>query len=82
MILIGLISESSSTGRTEDDYSVEHQRTDIIAKSAQPNCKHKWVLFKDRTINNFRNGQEVQVGYVKFYECEHCKKMKREKVEL
>lgn len=54
----------------------------IIAKSGQPNCKHKWVLFKDRTINNFRNGQEVQVGYVKFYECEHCKKMKREKVEL
>ena len=54
----------------------------IIAKSAQPNCKHKWVLFKDRTINNFRNGQEVQVGYVKFYECEHCKKMRKEKVEL
>jgi hypothetical protein len=33
MILIGLISESSRTGRTEDDYSVEHQRTDIIAGS-------------------------------------------------
>jgi hypothetical protein len=54
----------------------------IIAKSAQPSCKHNWVLFKERTINNFRHGQEVQVGYVKFYECEHCKKMKREKVEL
>jgi len=54
----------------------------IIAKSAQPNCKHNWVLFKSATIDNFRRGQEVQVGYVKFYECEHCKKMKREKVEL
>jgi hypothetical protein len=54
----------------------------IIAKGAQPNCRHKWVLFKDTTINNFRRGQEVQVGYVKFYECEHCKKMKREKVEI
>jgi hypothetical protein len=54
----------------------------IIRKSLIPNCKHNWVLFKERTINNFRYGQEVQVGYVKFYECEHCKKMKREKVEL
>ena len=54
----------------------------ILTRIGQPNCKHKWVLFKDRTINNFRHGQEVQVGYVKFYECEHCKKMKREKVEL
>ena len=54
----------------------------IIRKSIQPGCKHKWVLFKDTTINNFRRGQEVQVGYVKFYECEHCKKMKREKIEI
>jgi hypothetical protein len=54
----------------------------IIAKSDTPNCKHKWVLFKDTTINSFRRGQEVQVGYVKFYECEYCKKMKREKVEI
>ena len=54
----------------------------IIATSEKLNCKHKWVLFKDTTINNFRYGKEVQIGYVKFYECEHCKKMKREKVEL
>jgi hypothetical protein len=54
----------------------------IISKGAQPNCKHKWVLFKDTTINTFRRDQEVQVGYVKFYECEHCKKMKKETVEL
>ena len=33
MILIGLTNESSRTGRTEDDYSVTHQRTDIIAGS-------------------------------------------------
>ena len=33
MILIGLISESSSTGSSENNYLVEHQRTDIIAGS-------------------------------------------------
>lgn len=54
----------------------------VLAKVKEPTCKHKWVLFKDTTINNFRNGKEVQVGYVKFYECEHCKKMKKEKVEI
>ena len=54
----------------------------IIATSEKPNCKHKWLLFKNTTINNFRYGKEVQVGYVKFYECEHCKKMKKETVEI
>ena len=53
----------------------------FIAKSGKK-CKHKWELIKSTTINTFRNGQEVQVGYVKFYECEHCKKMKREKIEI
>lgn len=33
MILIGLINESSSTGSGEDNYSVQHQRTDVIAGS-------------------------------------------------
>ena len=33
MILIGLKNESSSTGSGEDNYSVAHQRTDIIAGS-------------------------------------------------
>ena len=54
----------------------------VLAKVKEPKCKHKWVLFKYTTINNYSRGQDVQVGYVKFYECEHCKKMKREKVEL
>jgi hypothetical protein len=54
----------------------------LIRQAVNPQCKHNWVLFKNATINTFRNGQEVQVGYVKFYECEHCKKMKKEKIEL
>jgi hypothetical protein len=33
MILIGLINENSSTGSGEDNYSVTHQRTDVIAGS-------------------------------------------------
>lgn len=33
MILIGLKNESSSTGSGEDNYSVTHQRTEIIAGS-------------------------------------------------
>lgn len=54
----------------------------LIRQAVNSQCKHNWVLFKDTTINDFRHGQEVQVGYVKFYECEHCKKMKKEKIEL
>jgi hypothetical protein len=54
----------------------------LISQAVNSKCKHNWVLFKNSTINNFRNGQEVQVGYAKFYECENCKKMKKEKIEL
>jgi hypothetical protein len=54
----------------------------LVVKNQRPNCNHKWVLFKSTTIDSFRNGQEVQVGYVKFYECEHCKKMKKEEIRI
>lgn len=54
----------------------------IIGRIGKLGCKHNWVLFKSTTIDKFRNGQIVQVGYVKFYECEHCKKMRKETVEL
>jgi hypothetical protein len=54
----------------------------LIRQTVNSQCKHNWVLFKDAKIDTFRQGKQVQIGYVKFYECENCKKMKREKVEL
>ena len=55
----------------------------IIAKSGTPNCKHNWNLIDSGKITNYNfRGQEIVKGLIKFYECEHCKKMKREKVEL
>jgi len=46
-------------------------------------CNHKWLLFRSSTVDFVNSkGQEVQIGYVKFYECEHCKKMKKEEIRI
>jgi hypothetical protein len=55
----------------------------IIAKGMQSSCKHKWNLIESGQIMKYNvRGQEIVKGFIKFYECEHCKKMKREKAEL
>jgi hypothetical protein len=54
----------------------------IIAKTGQPKCKHNWLLFSKQDLLKLRHGKEYQVGYVKFYECEHCKKLKKEQIEI
>ena len=55
----------------------------IIVKSGQPNCKHKWVLLDEGNITNYNSrGEKIVKGFIKVYECEHCKKMRKEKVEL
>jgi hypothetical protein len=49
----------------------------FIAKTAMRNsCKHKWELLLEGTIGR----EKRTVGFVKVYECEHCKKMKTERV--
>lgn len=44
-------------------------------------CQHKWKLFHQTEIVNYnRYGKEIIVGFVKTYECEHCKKLKKEQL--
>ena len=54
----------------------------LIHQSIQSKCKHNWLLFSKQDLLKLRHGKEHQVGYVKFYECEHCKKLKKEQVEI
>ena len=55
----------------------------IIAKSAQPNCRHKWNLMDSGKITNYNSrGEKIVRGWIKVYECEHCKKMKKNEVTL
>ena len=52
----------------------------MIANRMKNKCNHKWELFKSNSI--LRGELERQVGWIKVYECEHCKKMKKEQVEI
>lgn len=52
----------------------------LIERHLISTCKHNWKLIKNGDIVNYdRRGQEIVVGFMKVYECEHCKKMKSEK---
>ena len=42
-------------------------------------CEHKWKLIKNHDIVN---REDSLVGFIKVYECEHCKKMKKEQISL
>jgi hypothetical protein len=55
----------------------------LIAKNQQPKCNHKWNLIESGNIvNRDRYGSRIVKGFIKVYECEHCKKMRKEQVEL
>jgi hypothetical protein len=54
----------------------------LIHQSIQPKCKHDWRLLENNKVFRFRGSEEHHTGYVKFYECEHCKKLKREQIEI
>lgn len=55
----------------------------IISNSLTPKCKHNWKLIKSGDIvkRDFY-GDETVRGWIKVYECSHCKKMKTNKVTL
>jgi hypothetical protein len=43
-------------------------------------CKHEYKLIKSGDITNFdRRGESITVGFLKLYECKHCKKLKTQK---
>jgi hypothetical protein len=52
----------------------------VLAKVKEPKCNHKWELIKSNSI--LRGELERHVGWINVYECEHCKKMKKEQVEI
>jgi hypothetical protein len=55
----------------------------LISKNQQPSCNHKWKLIESGNIfNKDRYGEKIIKGFVKVYECEHCKKMRKEQVEI
>lgn len=55
----------------------------VIAKNQLPNCKHKWNLLHSGNIINYNSrGEKIVKGWIKVYECEHCKKMKKNEVSL
>jgi hypothetical protein len=56
----------------------------LIGKNhLQPKCNHKWnIIESGNIINRDRYGNKVVKGFIKVYECEHCKKLKKEQVEL
>lgn len=55
----------------------------LIAKNTQPKCKHNWRLIESGNINNRnRYGEKIQIGFLKVYECDHCKKLKKEQIEI
>lgn len=45
-------------------------------------CNHKWELIQSGNIMHFHNGIKVITGFIKIYECEHCKKLKKQKVDI
>ena len=50
----------------------------IVKSNNVKSCQHKWVVFHETDVlGRDRFGQVVVKGFVKFYECEHCKKLKK-----
>lgn len=46
-------------------------------------CNHNWKLYESGNIfNKDRYGEKIVIGFIKVYECEHCKKMRKEQVVL
>lgn len=54
----------------------------LINLSNKPKCKHSWVLFQSRPILKEFKNRDVQIGFLKVYECEHCKKFLKEEVRV
>jgi hypothetical protein len=55
-----------------------------IATKLKSKCIHNWKLIHNREVlrYQFQTKKDVHVGYIKIYECEHCKVMKKEQIEI
>ncbi len=46
-------------------------------------CDHQWTLIKNSDLIKYnRAGKEVPYGYLRVHECEKCKKLKKQQVEM
>jgi len=46
-------------------------------------CEHQWTLIKNAELIKYdRFGKEVPYGYIRVHECEKCKKLKKQQVEM
>jgi hypothetical protein len=55
----------------------------VISQNNKPKCKHNWKIIEDGYIQNKnRYGETIVKGFLKVYECEHCKKLRKEQVEI
>ena len=54
----------------------------LIRNAVNSQCKHSWKLLESNKVFRVQGGLKNQTGYIKFYECDHCKKMKKEQIEL
>ncbi len=53
----------------------------IYVTSSQ--CDHEWTLIKNAELLKYdRFGKEVPYGYIRVHECEKCKKLKKQQVEM
>jgi hypothetical protein len=46
-------------------------------------CDHQWTLIKNAELIKYsRLGKEVPYGYIRVHECEKCKKLKKQQIEM
>lgn len=49
-----------------------------LIRHLQPKCNHDWELIEKGVILNY----DRPVGNYRFYECKHCKEMKKNEVRI
>ena len=54
----------------------------LIERHLLSTCKHNYKLIINREILRVIRDREALIGFIKVYECEHCKKMKKEQIEV
>jgi hypothetical protein len=55
----------------------------LIRQSIKPKCNHVREKIESGDIHRYENGKPQQkIGWVKVYECQRCKKMRKEQVFL
>jgi len=54
----------------------------LIGQSIKPKCNHVWDKIEDGELFRYdsRGERQQKVGFMKVYECQHCKEMRKEQV--